>query len=219
VGVNNVISGTTDESSLHTDGNGIIMDLGGNVPPVLIANNLIYENGSRCIHSFHVQNTWVVNNTCYKNGLDTRQLGIGEIVGGGSDSRGNHFVNNIVQAWTGRYQYQLFNGAGATLDYDDGFGGLVGVTPRYALNPMFASPPAVDPLLAQQQRNAVPPWEIGASFMLQAGSPLVDAGVDPRNASGVTAALRAGMDRYLTRDLNGAARPQGSAFDLGAYER
>jgi len=33
---NNIITGEFDGSSNHTDGNGIILDLGGNTPPALI---------------------------------------------------------------------------------------------------------------------------------------------------------------------------------------
>ena len=66
---NNIISGMYDNSSYHSDGNGVIVDSGGDIPPTLVANNLIYENYYRCIHSNKVQHVWVINNTCYKNGL------------------------------------------------------------------------------------------------------------------------------------------------------
>src|SRR6266446_4887102 len=75
--LNNIISGTYDASAYHTDGNGIIMDLSNdssnpstaNTPPVLIANNVVFENGGRCITIFVVTNIWTINNTCYKNAL------------------------------------------------------------------------------------------------------------------------------------------------------
>src|SRR5439155_3086646 len=84
---NNIISGSYDGSTNHSDGNGIIMDLSNNsydystanTPPALVANNVVYENGGRCIQAYVVTNIWVVNNTCYKNALDTLEAGIGEI--------------------------------------------------------------------------------------------------------------------------------------------
>ena len=216
--VNNIISGTTDESSYHTDGNGIIIDMGGSVPPVLIANNVVYQNGGRCIHAFHAQNVWVVNNTCYSNGLDDRESGIGEIVAGGSDATGNHFINNIVAAAPGRYQYQLFNGAVATLQTNDGHGGLVNTAPTYSVDPMFIDPPQVDSSLANPQSGALAPWNLASRLQLQAGSPMVNAGIDPRTATGMTDALRTGIDEFLSSDILGVPRPSGGGFDLGAYE-
>src|SRR5438477_33549 len=50
---NNIISGEVDQSTHHTDGNGIILDLSSgsydpataNTPPALILNNVVYGNG------------------------------------------------------------------------------------------------------------------------------------------------------------------------------
>jgi hypothetical protein len=66
--VGNVISGASDESSYQTDGSGIIMELGGNAPTALVANNVVLQNGDHCINVLEVANVWVVNNTCYQNG-------------------------------------------------------------------------------------------------------------------------------------------------------
>jgi len=48
---------------------------------------------------------------------------------------------------------------------------------------------------------------LDANYVPGAGSPAIDAGVDPATV-GVT----------LTMDYNGAPRPQGAAYDIGAYE-
>jgi len=48
---------------------------------------------------------------------------------------------------------------------------------------------------------------LGANYVPAAGSPAINAGVDPATV-GVT----------LTNDYNGAPRPQGAAYDIGAYE-
>jgi hypothetical protein len=69
---NNIISGMYDNSPQNTDGNGIISDnqIGNVTPPELIANNVVFQNGRRCISAFRATSAWVVNNTCYKNDLD-----------------------------------------------------------------------------------------------------------------------------------------------------
>src|SRR5712672_889958 len=61
---NNIITGEFDGSPNHTDGNGIILDLGTNTPPALIVNNVVYGNGGRCIQANVVTNFWIINNTC-----------------------------------------------------------------------------------------------------------------------------------------------------------
>ena len=48
---------------------------------------------------------------------------------------------------------------------------------------------------------------LDAEYVPGAGSPAIDAGVDPA-AVGVT----------LMTDYNGVARPQGAAYDIGAFE-
>ena len=87
------------------------------------------------------------------------------------------------------------------------------------VNPRFRRPPYVDPTLDQQQRTALAPWKIGNALVPRATSPLINRGVDPRRLAGVTAALRADMNRYLTADIRGVVRPNGARWDIGAYER
>src|SRR2546430_12722425 len=60
---NNIITGEYDGSSNHTDGNGIILDLGSNTPPALIINNVVYGNGDRKstrLNSSHSQISYAV---------------------------------------------------------------------------------------------------------------------------------------------------------------
>src|SRR5207249_1278342 len=117
------------------------MDRGGNIPAVLVANNVVYQNGGNCIHAFHVQHVWNVNNTCYKSGLDSLMADGdgGEFVEGGTDTADIHTVNNIAVAFTTRYQYYLPVGAQETYRKNDGYRGK-GVyntpTPTYTLNPL-----------------------------------------------------------------------------------
>ncbi len=105
--VGNVVSGSTDDSFHHTDGNGIILDLAADpragTPPVLVANNVVFMNGGRCIETYHATGAWIVNDTCYRNALDLR-VGrgcrcIGEVAV--KRSRDVHVVNTLAAAWTG----------------------------------------------------------------------------------------------------------------------
>jgi hypothetical protein len=48
---------------------------------------------------------------------------------------------------------------------------------------------------------------------------VINQGIDPRTAIGMTSALIAGLNTYFTTDLTGAPRMKSGAYDLGAYER
>jgi hypothetical protein len=154
--ISNFVSGNYDNSSYQTDGNGIILDLSNgsydfntaNTPPVLVANNVVYGNGGRCINVYVVTNIWVVNNTCYKNSLDLRQTDIGEIAA--SRSKNIYFINNIAQTWNNHWAYQLiepnqdikfykniFYGGGYNFTYAD-------PTQLINANPLFMRPPATE---------------------------------------------------------------------------
>lgn len=149
--LNNIISGVYDccgqnriddpgDDTDITDGNGIIYDrsAAGNIsPPVLIANNVIYMNGGRGILGFMAGNMWIINNTCYQNGLDLL-LGndgsgipdIGDIQIGGT-SGNNYVFNNIVYAWTVRHAFALMPSSTAMWRRNLWFGGddLYGIDP------------------------------------------------------------------------------------------
>jgi hypothetical protein len=96
---------------------------------------------------------------------------------------------------------------------------ITGDSNQYRLaNPNFVSPPGLNSSAGGQYANAPAPWSIGNAFRLQSTSPAINVGIDPRTAPGITTALSNGMAPYVTRDISGAARPQGSAWDAGAYE-
>jgi hypothetical protein len=226
--ISNVISGASDESSFHSEGHGIIVDLGGDAPPVLVANNVVYENGGRCLTTYQARHVWFVNNTCYKNALDLRTTVTGEVCAHGSDSFDVHFINNVAFAWTSQPPYCLGDGARGTFSHNVEYGGSASQLPSSVLadsrkvrrtNPRFRNPPYVNPIQDQQQRTALPPSKLGNRLVQQRRSPLVNRGVDPRRLAGVTAALRLGMKRHLTMDIRGVARPASRRWDIGAYER
>lgn len=208
----NVISGSYDNSSAHSDGNGIIVDGAGSIPPVLIANNLVYENGGRGIEdSRNRGDVWIVNNTAYADGLDLT-IGAGQAPEFAAiDASHVHFVNDLAYGRKNGGSYQtawVYNNTHSKISWshDVGFDGVtIGVSKpvihnradyRYA-NPMFTSPPPV-PGGAAPWAAATPPWAIGDDFMLQAKSPALRAGGTIRHA---TAALAVVLREFLSAVL------------------
>jgi hypothetical protein len=224
----NVVSGTYDDSSYKSDGNGIMIDQGGNVPPTLVANNAVYENYYRCVVSNVVQHVWVINNTCYKNGLRYNPPDdiAGEITS--FNSTDIHVINNVVYAWTTPRAYMQDSSSSVTYQHNAAYGGTTSLVPSSVLSdpnqirtedPLFVNAPYVDPTADGQWATATPPWEIGTAFQVQPGSPVINQGIDPRTATGMTSALSGGLDTYFATDLANAPRLQTGAYDLGAYEQ
>ena len=163
--VNNVITGQVDVSSNHSDGNGIISDRGGKSSPALIANNVVYMNGGRCIHSYLTNHVWIVNNTCYKNLLDSR-------VGGSSTQpsfRRERYGRPLDQQRCLRVDPRVVQHQSASqvlLSRNVQFGPQSTNVPASVLadpnqlrtaDPMFASPPNVSPPGTDSGRTGRPP--------------------------------------------------------------
>jgi len=224
---NNIISGMYDNSSHRTDGNGIISDNqpGDVTPPELIANNVVYQNGRRCISALRASNAWVVNNTCYKNDLDQYA---GEFQT--SWASGTYEVNNISYGWSSNSPYldiaplldthYLYN------QWTTSGTGTPQVVPASALNdptqlkhadPLFVNPPYVSSTGSGQYNNALPPDQIIDQFHLQSGSPAIGAGIDPTTIPGLASEIVSGLKQYVYTDIEGHPRAPRSAFDFGAY--
>lgn len=226
----NTVSGTHDASAYKSDGNGIILDRGGNTPPTLVIGNVVYQNGGRCIQAKEQTDAWFVNNTCYAHSLDTtRDRYAGSIVAQDSTV---HVINNIAYAWTNRPTYDQVGSnklstTGIWYSRNLGFSGSgprgvpssIVSDPNQIRNgdPLFVNPPSMDSGAGGQYATAMAPWLVTDHFQPRLGSPAINAGIDPRTAPGVTSALLAGMTPYLQTDLLGNERFQG-AIDLGAYE-
>jgi len=224
----NVIAGGVDESSYHTDGNGIILDLGGAISPTLIADNVVYMNGGSGILSFGVSGqVYVLNNTLYSDGLDPRVGHAAEL--GASQAINQVWANNVAYAWTGRATFQTSQSNVIVYSHNAHYGGsgALGITADSLSDPgkirltapLFVGPPKVDPAGTAQWKNAVPPATLGAGLALQARSPLVNSAIDPRTLPGLDSALLAGIQAWAMRDFLGRPRPLGGGFDYGAYER
>jgi serralysin len=223
---NNIVTGSYDTAA-HEDGNGIILDIGINTPPVLVANNVVYMNGGRGIHVNQITNkVFVINNTLYKDTLDTTKdfMEMDAFING---SLSTTWANNIVYAWTNRYSYYLSSpSSGATYVKNAWFGGknnfnvgTVNSGQIANLDPKFVSPPTVDPSATGQYQTGPNPAQIGSDFKLQSTSPLLNTGVDPRTLSGLDSTMLSQINQYVMKDISGVSRPQGSGFDYGAYEQ
>src|SRR5256885_7007115 len=116
-------------------------------PPALIINNVVYGNGGRCIHAFVVTNFWIVNNTCYKNNLDSTLGNAGSF--STSNSHDGYFINNISVAWNSNYPTYTQEGTNANINYYADL--YFGSTPNFSnsasqfmqADPLFLSPPTL----------------------------------------------------------------------------
>ena len=212
---NNIVTGEVDQSSNHTDGNGIILDLGGNTPPVLIVNNVVYGNGGRCIEPNQVQNFYVINNTCYHNALDPTEPNFPEF--GSNSSSNGYLVNNIgYSVSAGNPAYAQYGGSNVTFNtnlWDIGAPNFSGSF--FNGNPLFVNPPSLN---MGGYSNSLAPSLLGTGLTLQASSPAYNHGIDPSTLSGLNSSIVSDLKKYIYTDINGKPRPLGTAPDLGAYQ-
>jgi Bacterial Ig domain/Putative Ig domain/Immunoglobulin domain len=226
---NNIITGEFDGSSNHTDGNGIILDLSNgsynyssaNTPPALIINNVVYGNGGRCIQANVVTNFWIVNNTCYKNDLDTSLGNVGSFTS--QNSNNGYFINNIALSVASNNPSYDQESSNANIQYfaDMYFGSPINFSysnPAQLINanPLFLSPPSLN---IGGYINSLAPSLLGSDLTLTPLlSPALGKGIDPSTLPGLPANIVSDLKLYIYTDINGKARPQGGGSDLGAFQ-
>jgi hypothetical protein len=185
----------------YSDGNGIIIDDNKNEQinwvaykgKTLVINNVSYNNGGSGIHAFNSANIDIVNNTLYNNN-QSPHLAYAQLFA--SSSEKVNLFNNIVYSRDlrpGETKYDMNNATGSDLViYANNIYYNGGTPLEVGINDVIADPKFVslDPMSEDFLR-------------LQSDSPAIDRG---------TRTLAPAID------LEGASRPQGEKYDIGAYE-
>ncbi len=213
---NNIISGWADNSTQFSDGNGLIVDGGGSgMPPALFIGNVIFENAGRGYENLaNDGNVWLVNNTFYASGLDSRNYP--NVMA--RKTTNNHWINNISYSKSGGYNYWVDTSTVAGQNsniYYNGNNQSASSSLFYtgaAVNPLF-----IAPLSYSSAPNATAPWNLANSLTLQSGSPAINHGIDPKTATGMNSTLLEVLSQYLNKDVAGNSRYNG-VIDIGAYE-
>ncbi len=229
---NNVVYNNVEEvpwvaQGKITDGEAIIVDSNLNsaydstvkYPPytgrTLIANNVIYDNGSSGIEIFESAHVDIVNNSLFGNDSnpyegeitygsgptsppDRGEIALGDIHNG-ADFGDTNVYNNVVYSVAGGIPINLsVPCTSCKIDYNLSYGGsnvyggtTTGIgTHNISGDPLYVAPTAT-PLSS-------------VNLQLQTGSPAIGAG---------TSTLAP------TTDINGKARPSAAGYTMGAYSQ
>ncbi|KYF75479.1 hypothetical protein BE17_33665, partial [Sorangium cellulosum] len=210
----NVSFENIDISSNRSDGSGFILD--ENSTGATFENNIGFRNGGSCIRITRSPNAVIANNTCFGNGIDPNVQYHHEIFFSDAGSRTGAVVrNNVAVASSGNQA--LFGATGVTQSNNLLLNGG-------AAAPFFTSTSGALDFHAAD----------GATQLIDAGTsasaPTDDIGFDPRclkQQSGQAVSWwQYAPDYTYIASVGGiegcfrpVARPQGSAADIGAYER
>jgi hypothetical protein len=238
---NNTIYGNAEfipwiQQGVITDGEGIIMDSnlnnsyngGGITYPTytgrfLIANNVIWNDGSSAIELFESAHMDVINNTTFNDDLNqSSEAGRGEISISGNSYDANIFNNIFYSSTVGKaYPLVVFPPvSNINVDYNIYYGGQAnswngaganGPHDR-VINPMYTSTPVPTLSGGGIGTSSYQPTDVINAPMpnlkLLTGSPAIGTGTASFN--GVSAP---------TTDINGTARPSANGYTLGAYSQ
>lgn len=218
-------------AGLHMNGD---LSQGGNglITGARIERNLIYGNGEKGgsgINCDGVQNSLIRNNLLYGNHASGISLYRIDAAGG---ARNNVVVNNTIRmASDGRWAVNIKNrSTGNTVSNNvllhDGAKGAINivadslsgfVSDHNAVTNRFSKDDGESFLTLAQWRNATN--QDGSSFVSGPAALFVDAAANDYHLSATSPAIDAGSPLGAPNvDLEGNARPFGSAHDIGAYE-
>ncbi|MEU7905843.1 right-handed parallel beta-helix repeat-containing protein [Actinoplanes sp. NPDC049118] len=180
-----------------SDGNGIIVDdtlqrqsgKKAYTGRILVANNIVFNNGGTGIHAYLGRDVDIVHNTAY---LNSRSPALNNPNIGAWSSTNVNILNNISYARAGKATTFPAGDTNVRYDFNIYFGGL----PPQARGPNDI---IADPRFANASTDPAT-----ADFWLQPQSPAVDSG---------TNSIPVSTDYFGTR------RPQGAAPDRGGIER
>jgi hypothetical protein len=219
----NAASGIQINADPALDGDGIITN-------ALVDSNICYENGvagGAAINLASVVDSLIINNLLYSNhasGIAAWDDEAGEQFG----SHHNRFFNNtIVQASDGRFALSLLNGSSSNGVYNN-------VLLHFGARGSIAVDSSSEFELESDNNMVVDLFEVDEVFMdLAAWQARGHEGQAVMYAAGTFANLNANdyhlpdgsvaidTGRYVTgfsTDIEDTPRPQGSSFDIGAYE-
>lgn len=204
VGGDGVISGLTVEDNVlyNNRNNGLNMD---GVQDSVIRNNLIYGNGRHALRAYRIdaaagpERLSIVNNTFVTSSSSGWAIKLSE------DAGGHTIFNNILIGTSGSLSVGTVN---LLSDYN-------AVVDRFSLDD--------DATVAQLSSWQAQTGNDVNSFISSATSLFVNATGGDYRLIGTSPAIDAGaasLNGVLapTNDLDGTARPQGNATDVGAYE-
>ncbi|KKQ36445.1 MAG: hypothetical protein US54_C0067G0001, partial [Candidatus Roizmanbacteria bacterium GW2011_GWA2_37_7] len=226
---NNIVYGSYDpgEYAEHSEGSGIVTDLGEAIPPTLIENNLIFNNGRNCLYTYQNHNVWIVGNTCFKNCQDTTygncsQDWVAELYLATNQPANVVILDNIIYAdkaygLTGVHNndisgYNLFfGGRGQTGSI--GRNSITGHDPKFSNININCGPQTYsNPQGICASDN---PQDFRAYFGLKADGPATDKIAE----TAASYSGPGGSTQHLAQsDINGLNRPAGAGYDIGAFE-
>lgn len=219
----NVSMGNYDNGP-HTDGNGIIVDGGGDGdttawPYTLLIGNIAAGNGGRGISFDNASNVWVVNNSTALDGLDQNQsTSNGEMaLNGGTNI---NFVNNSFQSYNSHTPLEC-SGTLTSITFTSniyyggtnsgcGSSGLTLQNPNYLAPTAIASPAIVNGTSGQYANVLSPATGLLTNIWVSS----VVTGTNPLSL--VSGNLETDMANYTGEDFDGIARATTPA--IGAYE-
>jgi hypothetical protein len=200
-----LVEGNTIYENGLGGGSGINMD---GVTHTLVRNNLLYSNHASGVSLYQIDGgSGAHHNQVYNNTILMAADGRWAINIPNASGTDNSLANNILynaHPWRGSISLASPSLSGFSSDYNvvmERFSADDGDT-RLDLAEWQALGYDLHSLVATPEQLFVNPT--GADYHLKPGSPAIDAGV---------------LLNEVTQDLEGQPRPQGSAYDIGAYER